>query len=134
MCSSDLWLRRSTPSRNECGAAALAIKLSSDLVLIGYNAGMIVHTFAFRWKPGVSEGQKLRALTEIRGLQGQIPGLLETWVGVNVSLRSLGYELGGVMKFTDRSALDVYGAHPVHQELLQWLMPLIDPIEVNFEA
>ena len=103
-------------------------------MLIGYNAGMIVHTFAFRWKPGVSEGQKLRALTEIRGLQGQIPGLLETWVGVNVSPRSLGYELGGVMKFTDRSALDVYGAHPVHQELLQWLMPLIDPIEVDFEA
>jgi hypothetical protein len=38
------------------------------------------------------------------------------------------------MKFTDRSALDAYGAHPVHQKLLQWLMPLIDPIEVDFEA
>ncbi len=87
---------------------------------------MIVHTFAFRWKAGVREDQKARALAEIRGLQGQIPGLLETWVGVNLSPRSQGYELGGVMKFTDRSA--------VHQKLLQWLMPLIDPIEVDFEA
>src|SRR5205085_8888508 len=77
---------------------------------------MVVHTFAFRWKAGVREDQKVRALAEIRGLQGQIPGLLETWVGVNVSSRSQGYELGGVMKFSDRSALDTYGAHPIHQK------------------
>jgi len=95
---------------------------------------MVVHTFAFRWKAGVREDQRLRAVGEIRGLQGQIPGLLETWVGVNVSPRSQGYELGGVMKFTDRAALEAYGGHPVHQKLLQWLMPQIDPIEVDFEA
>ena len=112
----------------------LPMKLSFDLVHVGYNAGIVVHTFAFRWKPGVREDQKVRALAEIRGLQGKIPGLLETWVGVNVSPRSQGYELGGVMKFADRSALDAYGTHPVHQKLLQWLMPLIDPLEVDFEA
>ena len=95
---------------------------------------MVVHTFAFQWKAGVGEDQKARAIEEIRGLQGQIPGLLETWVGVNVSPRSQGYGFGGVMKFADRSALDAYGAHPVHQKLLQWLMPLIDPLEVDFEA
>jgi len=105
-----------------------------NFIEVGYNAGMIVHTFAFRWMTGVAEDQKLRALAEIRGLQGQIPGLLETWVGTNVSPRSCGYELGGVMKFADRAALDAYGAHPVHQKLLHWLMPLIDPIEVDFEA
>jgi hypothetical protein len=101
---------------------------------VGYNAGVVVHTFAFRWKAGVREEQKVRAMAEIRGLQGQIPGLLEMWVGINVSPRSQGYELGGVMKFTGRSALDAYGGHPAHQKLLQWLMPLIDPIEVDFEA
>ncbi len=95
---------------------------------------MVIHTFAFRWKREVREEQKLRAIEEIRGLQGKIPGLLETWVGVNFSPRSQGYELGGVMKFSSRSVLDAYGGHPVHQELLQWLMPLIDPVEVDFEA
>ena len=95
---------------------------------------MVIHTFAFRWKSGVGEDEKLRAAVEIRGLQGHIPGLLETLVGVNISPRSQRYELGGVMKFSDRTALDAYGAHPVHQKLLQWLMPLIDPIEVDFEA
>jgi len=95
---------------------------------------MIIHTFAFRWKAHASEDQKLRAIAAIRALQGQIPGLLETCVGVNFSPRSQGYELGGVMKFSDRSALEAYGGHPIHQELLQWLMPLIDPIEIDFEA
>jgi hypothetical protein len=95
---------------------------------------MFIHTFAFRWKPGVTQDQRIRAIDEIRGLQGQIPGLLETWVGVNVSPRSQGYELGGVMKFADRSALEKYGGHLVHQKLLQWLMPLIEPVEIDFES
>lgn len=95
---------------------------------------MVIHTFAFRWKPGVAENQKHRAIQEIRALQGQIPGLTETHVGVNISPRSQGYELGGVMKFADLASFDTYNDHPVHQKLLTWLMPLIDPIEIDFEA
>jgi hypothetical protein len=94
---------------------------------------MFIHMFAFRWKPGVTEDQKQRVIDEIRKLQGRIPGLLETSVGVNISPRGQGYELGGVMKFADQAAMDVYASHPVHQKLLTWLIPLIDPIEVDFE-
>ena len=95
---------------------------------------MVIHTFAFRWKAGVTEEQKQRAIAEIRQFEGQIPGLLETWVGANFSPRSQGYELGGVMKFLDRAALEAYSQHPVHQKLLRWLMPLIETVEVDFEA
>ena len=95
---------------------------------------MVIHTFAFRWKAGVTEEQKMRARSEIRALQGQIPGLLETHVGFNFSPRGQGYEFGGVMKFTDRAALEAYGPSPVHQKLLEWLVPLIEPIEVDFEV
>jgi Stress responsive A/B Barrel Domain len=95
---------------------------------------MVIHTFAFRWQPSVTDEQKQRAVRQIRALQGQIPGLVETLVGTKISPRSQGYELGGVMKFSDRAALDAYGGHPVHQKLLTWLMPLIDPIEVDFEV
>jgi Stress responsive A/B Barrel Domain len=95
---------------------------------------MYVHMFAFRWKPGVTQEQKIRVIAEIHGLQGQIPGLLETAVGVNISPHGQGYELGGVMKFADKASLDSYGAHPAHQKLLTWLMPLIEPIEVDFDA
>jgi len=95
---------------------------------------MIIHTFAFRWRPGVTPDRKQHVMVAIRRLQGQIPGLLETWVGRNISPRSQGYELGGVMKFNDRAALEAYGSHPVHQELLSWLLPLIEPVEVDFEC
>ena len=95
---------------------------------------MFIHMFAFRWKLGVTDEQKQRVMNEIRMLQGQIPGLTETWVGTNISPRSQGYELGGVMKFSDKASLDAYGPHPVHQKLLSWLVPLIEPIEVDFET
>jgi Stress responsive A/B Barrel Domain len=94
---------------------------------------MFIHMFAFRWKPGVTDEQKQDIVTEIRKLQGRIPGLLETSVGLNVSPRGQGYELGGVMKFSDQAALDAYGPHPIHQKLLSWLIPLIEPIEVDFD-
>ncbi len=95
---------------------------------------MVIHMFAFRWKEGVSAEQRRQVVDSIRALQGRIPGLEETSVGVNFSPRSHGYELGGVMKFADRAALDAYSSHPAHQELLAWLMPLILPMEVDFEA
>jgi hypothetical protein len=88
--------------------------------------------FAFRFKAGVSEEQKKRMVVEIQELKRQIPEVLESWVGRNDSPRGQGYELGGVMKFSNKAACDAYGAHPVHQRLLVWLMPLIEPIEVDF--
>lgn len=100
----------------------------------GSQSIMFIHMFAFRWKAGVTEEQKQRVIAEIRKLQGQIPGLVETFVGTNTSPRGQGFELGGVMKFTDEAALRAYGPHPIHQKLLTWLVPLIDPIEVDFEA
>jgi Stress responsive A/B Barrel Domain len=95
---------------------------------------LLIHTFAFRWKPGVTPSQKEHAVVIIRGLQGQVPGLLNTWVGTNISPRSQGYELGGVMQFSDRAALDAYTTHPAHREVLAFLRPLIEPIEVDFET
>lgn len=88
--------------------------------------------FAFRFKAGVTEEQKERIVAEIRKLREEIPGIIEAWVGRNDSPRGQGYELGGVMKFADKAACEMYGAHPVHQKLLGWLMPLIEPIEVDF--
>jgi len=95
---------------------------------------MYIHMFSFRFKSGVAAEKKHEIADEIRKLEGQIPGLLETYVGFNVSLRGEGYEMGGVMKFADKHALDAYGGHPAHQQLLSWLVPLIEPIEVDFEA
>ena len=53
------------------------------------------HMFAFRWKPGVTQEQKQKVIAGIRDLQGKIPGLIETFVGTNISPRGGGFELGG---------------------------------------
>lgn len=93
---------------------------------------MFIHIFAFRWQSGATEAQKSQAAEAIRALQGQIPGLLSTHVGANVSQRSQGYSFGGVMHFTDQAAFEAYNIHPAHQALLAWLMPLVEPLEVDF--
>jgi antibiotic biosynthesis monooxygenase (ABM) superfamily enzyme len=93
---------------------------------------MFIHMFAFRLKPGVSEAQQERMLSEIGALKSQIPGVLESYVGKNVSPRGQGYTIGGLMKFPDAATLEAYNLHPVHQALLQWLVPLIDAIEIDF--
>lgn len=95
---------------------------------------MVIHTFGFRWKPGVTAPQIAESSKLIRGLQGQVPGLLNTWVGENISPRSQGYEFGGVMQFSDRMSLDAYNSHPAHGKVLAFLRPLIEAIEIDFEV
>ena len=95
---------------------------------------MILHTFFFRWKAEATPAHKQRALHQILGFQGQVPGLLETYAGENFSQRSNGHGFAGVMKFTDRAALDAYAINPLHVELLTWLVPLIEATEVDFEV
>ena len=94
----------------------------------------VFHVFAFQWKPNVSEAQKERAAKEISALQGQIPGLLQTHVGPNISPRGKGYTFGGIMRFRDKASLDAYPQHPAHQALLVWLKPLIDAVELDLRA
>ena len=86
---------------------------------------MYIHAFLFQWQPNATAEMKERAAREIRAFQGQIPGLLETSYGENVSARSQGFTHGGVMKFRDKAALDAYSPHPTHQKLLDWLKPLL---------
>ena len=98
------------------------------------HAGSVFHVFGFQWKPGTSEDQKEKAAREIVALQGQIPGLLQTHVGPNISPRGKGYTFVGIMQFKDRASLDAYPQHPAHQALLAWLVPLIDAIELDLST
>ena len=95
---------------------------------------MFIHVFAFRWKPGATDAQKQRAAIEIRNLKGQIPQVLEVHVGSNTSVRGQDYAFGGVMKFHSKSDFEAYAEHPAHQALLAWLGPIIEPLELDFEA
>ena len=95
---------------------------------------MFIHVFGFRWKEHATEADKSRAAREIRAFQGTIPGLIEIAVGNNLSPRGHGYSFAGLMRFTDRAACDAYAVHPAHLALLDWLVPLIEPVELDFDA
>jgi hypothetical protein len=94
----------------------------------------VFHIFAFQWKPNTAAEQKERAAREIADFQGQIPGLLETHAGPNLSPRGKGYTFGGMMRFKDQASLDAYTKNPAHLALLKWLVPLIDAIELDLRA
>ncbi len=95
---------------------------------------MYIHTFLFQWQPEATTELKERAAREIRGLQGQIPGLLETSYNANISPRSQGFTHGGVMKFRDVASLEAYSTHPVHEKLVHWLRPLLKvAAELDYE-
>ena len=96
--------------------------------------GSVFHVFAFKWKPDASQAQKARAARDIAAFQGKIPGLLQTHVGPNLSLRGKGYTFGGIMQFKDKASLDAYTQNPAHLALLAWLVPLIDAIELDLNA
>ncbi len=95
---------------------------------------MIIHTFAFHWKPEANEAQKRQAMEEIGALKAQIPEVLEAHVGLNFSSHGRGYALAGMMKFADRQRLQAYADHAAHQRLLAWLLPLVELIEIDFES
>ena len=38
------------------------------------------------------------------------------------------------MHFPDQTAFEAYNLHPAHQALIDWLLPLVDPIEFDFKA
>lgn len=95
---------------------------------------MLIHMFVFRWHEHATAVDKARAIADIRGFAGAIPGLLEVHVGPNFSRHRSVYESGGVMKFADEAALLAYNSHPLHLTLLDWLVPLIEPIEVDFHS
>lgn len=95
---------------------------------------MFIHIFAFRWKPVATDVQKQRAAQEIPDLKHQIPQMLEVHVGNNISVRGHDYTFGGVMKFESKADYETYAGHPAHLVLLGWLGPLIDPLELDFDA
>jgi hypothetical protein len=95
---------------------------------------MFVHIFALRWKPEATEADQARAVEEIRAFRGVIPGLIEVCMGPNLSKRGQGYTFACLMKFVDKEAADFYAIHPTHLALLRWLVPLVEAIDLDFEA
>lgn len=95
---------------------------------------MFVHIFAFAWKEQATPQDRERAMREIAALPEQIPQVLSLWLGDNVSANAPAYSTSGVMTFADADSYQAYTRHPAHLALLDWLVPLIEALEIDFTA
>ena len=76
---------------------------------------MVEHVVLFKTTANATPEQKARMIEELRALRGKIDGIVDLSVGENFSNRNQGFDIGLVVRFTDRAALEAYLPHPAHR-------------------
>ena len=95
---------------------------------------MIEHLVWFKLKDGTSEEDKAAMLQTLRDLKTQIPGIEHLACGEDFCGRSNGYQIGLVVRFSSRQALEEYGPHPAHKAFGDRFRPLWDGVQaLDFE-
>ena len=92
---------------------------------------MIEHVVLFKLKAEATADAKGAAIEALKGLRDQIEGIVDLSCGLNFSERSQGHEIGLVVRFRDRAALDGYIPHPAHRGVVdQYLHPIRESVIV----
>ena len=96
---------------------------------------MIEHVVIFKWKPNASPEAIDAVESGLSALKGKIAGLVDLTCGRSFSDRAQGFQTGLVVRFIDRNALDAYGPHAAHQDVVVNLIGPIreDVIVVDYE-
>jgi hypothetical protein len=96
---------------------------------------VVEHIVLFKLKAGATDEQKAAAKKALKGLKEQVDGIVDLTCGDNFSERSQGYEMGLVVRFRDRAALDAYIPHPAHRGVVdQYISPIRETgIVVDYE-
>lgn len=96
---------------------------------------MIEHVVLFKWKTDSTPDSIASVVAGLRGLKDRVPGIVDLTCGENFSDRGQGYRTALVVRFVDRAALDAYGPHPAHQDVVTRLIVPIreDVIVADYE-
>ncbi len=102
------------------GAALVAaVALFWSGVLLGQNKfgtpGTIIHVSLIKWKAGVSDADKKKALDGVKEMAGQIPGIKNVWIKA-VRMQPRDFNDAFVIEFENKAAADRYAEHPVHEK------------------
>lgn|SRR5690554_381762 len=79
---------------------------------------MVTHVVFFKFADPTDAEQ---ARTLLLGMQGRIPGLRQVEAGLDFTRSARSFDLALITRHDDRSALDVYRDHPVHQEVARFI-------------
>ena len=96
---------------------------------------MVEHLVLFKLTPETPPGQKERIIAALKTLKDKIPGIVDITAGENFSERSQGFDLGLMVRFQDRAALETYLPHPAHRGCVdEFITPYKqDVIVVDYE-
>ena len=92
----------------------------------------IKHIAFFKFQPSCTAADIAEVWRLIEELPRQIPGILDLTWGPNISTEGLdqGFTHSFVMVFESAAARDAYLPHPVHQAVVQKLMPRLEAVIV----
>lgn len=82
---------------------------------------MIEHIVLIKFSPKTTDFEKQEVIRKTYALKEVIPGIVDLHQGINFSDCSKGYEIGLTVRFEDLKALENYGPHPRHQEIVTYL-------------
>lgn len=97
---------------------------------------MVEHVVLFKTTPEATPAQVERMVAELKRLRERIPGIVDLSVGYNFCDRNQGFNVGLVVRFTDRAALETYLPHPAHRGCVEeFITPIkADVIVVDYEV
>ena len=101
---------------------ACAALLSASLLAAGYVTAQnkfgtpktIIHISLIKWKDGVSDADKQKALDGVKELAAKIPGIKNVWLKAT-RMQPRDYHAAFVIEFENRAAAEAYAEHPAHE-------------------
>lgn len=97
----------------------------------------IVHVVSWRLNGKSAMERRQQADTIVAAVEltrGQVPGLASLDVGRNVIDAGDAWDVGAVMVFQSRAALDAYQTHPAHLALKAVVAPLRSAQSIGFRT
>jgi hypothetical protein len=90
---------------------------------------MVEHIVCFKMKPESTPEQAEALISLLRGLKETIPTVVDLSAGRTFTTdRSQGYTIGVVVRFRDKEGLAVYGPHPTHQPVKDYVSQVCESV------
>ena len=74
----------------------------------------IIHVVTIKWKAGVAEEEKQKAIEGVRKMAAEIPGIKNIWLKAT-RVQPQDFNAAFVIEFENRAAADLYAEHPAHK-------------------
>lgn len=110
---------------------ALAVLLAAGLFAGGYltaqnkfaTPSTIIHVSLIKWKDGVADADKQKALDGVKEMAAKIPGIKNVWIKAT-RMQPRDYHAAFVIEFENRAAAELYAEHPVHAEWSKFFLSI----------